>query len=167
MPRSVTMRSRTRTRCSRRSVWAAYCAAFSATICDSSSIWRSLSLNQGRRNTPPKMASSPQLMPRIGMRRGLIIGCFLSVRVAAERLDLAVEAHCAVGDDALDIGEAVLDRAELGAELGILLAEQPDALHRLVVALGVERLAPAVFQRVAILDAQPGGEDPARHRHRD
>src|SRR3546814_14285609 len=56
----------------------------------------------------------------------------LSVRRAPQRLDLVVQAVAVVGDDAFDHREPVLDRPQFGAKLGVFLADQLDALHRLV-----------------------------------
>src|SRR3546814_18356692 len=55
-----------------------------------------------------------------------------------QRLDLAGHAVAFVGDDALDHREPVLDRSQFGAEMGVFLADQLDALHRLVAGLRSE-----------------------------
>src|SRR5690606_30161886 len=84
-----------------------------------------------------------------------------SVRRTPQRLDLARDAMAFVGNDALDHREPVLHRTKFGAQLGIFLADQLDAFHRLVAGPGIDRLAPAVFERIAMLDAEPGRENPA------
>src|SRR3546814_14902392 len=72
-----------------------------------------------------------------------------SVRRAPQRLDLVAQPVALVGDDALDHREALFHRTELCAQLGIFLADQLDAFHSLVARLGIDRLAPAVFERIA------------------
>src|SRR3954469_21889565 len=86
----------------------------------------------------------------------------------AQGFDLLRQAVAVVGDDAFDGGEPVLDRAELGAQLGILARQQFDPLDRLVVLSGIDGLAPGAVERIAVLDAKPRREDPAAYRdHRD
>src|SRR3546814_15794451 len=92
----------------------------------------------------------------------------LSVRRAPQRLDLVVQAVAVVGDDAFDHREPVLDRPQFGAKLGVFLADQLDALPRLVAGPGIDGLAPGPVARVSVFDAQPGGDNPAAdgaHRH--
>src|SRR3546814_5616788 len=67
---------------------------------------------------------------------------FSSVRGATQPLDLLIEQVAAVGDDAFDGREPVFHRAKLGTQLRVLLAQQLDALDRLVARLGIHRLAP-------------------------
>ncbi|PAV70836.1 hypothetical protein WR25_11534 [Diploscapter pachys] len=85
--------------------------------------------------------------------------------MTAQRVDLASGALGRIGGDAFDDGEAVLDRPQFGAQLRVFLAEQFDALGRLLVLLRIDRLAPGAVERIAVLDPQPGGDDPAGHRH--
>src|SRR3546814_3278624 len=70
----------------------------------------------------------------------------LSVRRAPQRLDLVVQAVAVVGDDAFDHREPVLDRPQFGAKLGVFLADQLDALHRLVAGPGIDCLAPGAVR---------------------
>src|SRR3546814_11693572 len=85
----------------------------------------------------------------------------LSVRRAPQRLDLVVQAVAVVGDDAFDHREPVLDRPQFGAKLGVFLADQLDALHRLVAGPGVVGLPPGPLRGVPVFEAQPGVENPA------
>lgn len=55
---------------------------------------------------------------------------------------------------------------DFGAQLGIFLADQLDALDQFFVLLRIDRLAPAIFQRVAVPDAKPGGKNPTRDTQR-
>src|SRR3546814_16894677 len=73
---------------------------------------------------------------------------FLSVRRTPQRLDLAGHAVAFVGDDALDHREPVLDRSQFGAELGVFLADQLDALHRLVAGLRIDGLPPGAIEQI-------------------
>src|SRR3546814_17623354 len=66
-----------------------------------------------------------------------------------------------VGDDAFDGGEAILHRTELGAQLRIFGAQKLDPLHLLTAVLGIDGLTPSAVERVAVLDAEQGGEHPA------
>src|SRR3546814_10263116 len=103
---------------------------------------------------PPRSTRTDTLFPYTTL--------FRSVRGAPQRLDLVAQPVALVGDDALDHREAILHRTELGAQLGIFLADQLDAFHRLVAGLGIDRLAPAVFERIAFLDAEPGDRKSTR-----
>src|SRR3990167_6338729 len=105
----------------------------------------------------PSVTGSPTTMKRM-----TIASIFSSsVRRAPQRLDLVAQPVAFIGDDAFDPREAILHRTQFGAQLGIFLADQLDAFHRFVAGLGIDRLAPAVFERIAVLDAQPGGENPS------
>src|SRR5437667_164846 len=121
MPRSVTMRSRTRTRCSRLLVCAAYCAAFSAIIFASSSIRFSRCASHGLTITPPMTATMPTQMPRIGIRK-TVEGPMIcsSICLEAQLLDLAIQAVRAVGDDAFEIREPILEAGNLAHQPLIL-----------------------------------------------
>src|SRR3546814_14754710 len=57
--------------------------------------------------------------------------------------------------------EAILHRTELGAQLRIFGAQKLDPLHLLIAVLGIDGLTPSAVERVAVLDAEPGGEHPA------
>src|SRR5688572_21786971 len=116
------------------------------------------------------MAKNPSSMPppMIQGRWGTMICSAISrspylrsVSRPAQGFDLLRDAVAVVGDDALDVGEPVLDRAQLGTQLRILGREQLDPLDRLLVMLGIDRLAPGAVEGVAVLDTQPGGEHPA------
>src|SRR5262245_32774593 len=78
-----------------------------------------------------------------------------------KRVDLAGELRRLVSDDALDRLEPVLDRAELGPKLRILIRKQLDSLSGFAVGLGIDRLAPRTVERIAVLNPQPSVEDPA------
>ena len=53
---------------------------------------------------------------------------------------------CFVGDNSFDIGETVFDRTELGAKLGVFLAQQGNALDCFLVFLGIDCASPAVLK---------------------
>ncbi|KAI1692550.1 hypothetical protein DdX_21187 [Ditylenchus destructor] len=95
--------------------------------------------------------------------RGLFHCGRSSVLGNPQRFDLAIQGYTAVGDDALDIRQTVLHRTDLGAKLGVLLADELDALDQLLILLGIHCLTPGTVEWVPILDAQPGGEHPRDH----
>jgi hypothetical protein len=67
-----------------------------------------------------------------------------------------------IGHDPFDIGEAVFNGAKLSAELRIFLTQELDAFQLFRRLAGIDGLAPAVFERITVLDPQPCGEDPAK-----
>jgi hypothetical protein len=79
----------------------------------------------------------------------------------AQIVDLAAQAAAVVGRDALQHLNPVLQRAQFGLQLRIFGCHQLQPLQRLVVLHRLQRLAPAAFQRIAVLDPEPGGENPA------
>src|SRR5687768_14933404 len=157
MPLSVTILSSTRTRCSSRSLWAAYCAAFSAVLRPIASTSRSLIRSHWRSGTI-RIATIGINSARMGMSmRILSMAVPRSVAGSAQIFDFLGDPVAVVGDDPLDIGEPVLDRAQLGAQLGVLAAEQLQAFGGLGGDPGLDRLAPARLERVAMLDPEQIG----------
>src|SRR5206468_8558673 len=64
----------------------------------------------------------------------------------------------------LDRLQAVLNRAELCPKLCIFGGQQTDTFNRLAIVLWVDRHAPRILERIAVLDPQPGREDPPDNR---
>src|SRR5947209_1999926 len=93
--------------------------------------------------------SGPSMIPDSGMR--IQICSMGSVPRDLQVVDLAGEAGAVVGDDPLDHRQPVLDRPDLGAELGVLLSQQADPLLRLGITPRMKRLTPLAVERVAVL----------------
>src|SRR5688572_26191582 len=111
-----------------------------------------LNTNSG---SPQSISMFPYLCPRL-LGRFVGHGGQLALLAVAQALDLVAEAVAAVGDDPLDVDQPVLQRTELGPKLRVFLSQQLDSLLRLRIRARLQRLAPHPFDRVAVLDLEPG-----------